>query len=214
MYMWMLTAVPRRCRGGWCHVGGYGAAVGDLSSPATHDATVLTASAAATLADSPSPGVARVPPKQSVSGGTVRRKSGGDSDDGATTGVSWTPRPERLTAAVHKRAEMGEQSVNVVSLRTAASPFPALHRLCSLAVRGASGKRWFGGGELKRLTAVAHRRAEFLRPSPSVPVRGLRCGGACGESEGEGVDWGESEDRGGVKESEGGGWAGGRERVE
>ena len=48
-----------------------------------------------------------VPPKQSVSGGTVRLKSGGDSDDGATTGVSWTPRPERLTAVVHKRAEMG-----------------------------------------------------------------------------------------------------------
>ena len=29
----------------------------------------------------------------------------------------------------------------------------------------------------KRPTAVAHRRAEFLRPSPSVPARGLRCVG-------------------------------------
>ena len=48
-----------------------------------------------------------VPPKRSVSGGTVRLKSDGDSDDGATTGVSWTPRPERLTAVVHRRAEMG-----------------------------------------------------------------------------------------------------------
>ena len=34
-----------------------------------------------------------------------------------------------------------------------------------------------GGGEPKRLTAVVHRRAEFLRPSPSVPIRGLRCAG-------------------------------------
>ena len=39
-------------------VGGYDAAVGDLSPPATDDATMPTASAAATLADFPSPGVA------------------------------------------------------------------------------------------------------------------------------------------------------------
>ena len=39
-------------------VGGYDVAVGDLSPPATDDATVPTASAAATLADFPSPGVA------------------------------------------------------------------------------------------------------------------------------------------------------------
>ena len=44
----------------------------------------------------------------------------------------------------------------------------------------------------KRLTAVAHRRAEFLRPSPSVPIRGLRCGGAYGRARGE-VGWGERE---------------------
>ena len=28
----------------------------------------------------------------------------------------------------------------------------------------------------ERLTAATHRRAESLRPSPSVLVRGLRCG--------------------------------------
>jgi hypothetical protein len=44
----------------------------------------------------------------------------------------------------------------------------------------------------KRLTAATHRRAEFHRPSPSVPVRGLRCGGAYGRTRG-GVGWGERE---------------------
>ena len=43
------------------------------------------------------------------------------------------------------------------------------------------GGRWFSGGEPKRLTAVVHRRAELLRPSPSVPTRGLRCLGRGGE---------------------------------
>jgi len=38
----------------------------------------------------------------------------------------------------------------------------------------------------KRLTAVMHRRAEFLRPSPSVLARGLRCGGVCGRERGGG----------------------------
>ena len=36
---------------------------------------------------------------------------------------------------------------------------------------------WFRDGELTRLATVVHRRAEFLRPSPSVPTRGLRCVG-------------------------------------
>ena len=35
--------------------------------------------------------------------------------------------------------------------------------------------RWFRGGEPECLTAMAHRRAELVRPSPSVPTRGLRC---------------------------------------
>ena len=43
-----------------------------------------------------------------------------------------------------------------------------------------------------RLTAVTHRRAEFLRPSPSVHTRSLRCvgrGGARGR-----VEWGGREE--------------------
>ena len=41
-------------------------------------------------------------------------------------------------------------------------------------------------GEPNRLTAAAHRRAEFLRPLPSsVPARGLRC---VGREEGRGGD--------------------------
>ena len=36
----------------------------------------------------------------------------------------------------------------------------------------------------KRLTTGMHRRAEFLRPSPSVLVRGLRCGGVGGSERG------------------------------
>ena len=46
-----------------------------------------------------------------------------------------------------------------------------------LCLGGVSGGRWFRGGEPERLTTVAHRRAEFLRPSPSVHIRGLRWGG-------------------------------------
>ena len=46
--------------------------------------------------------------------------------------------------------------------------------------------------EHNRLATAAHRRAEFLRPSPSVHIRGLRCGGACGRARGE-VGWGERE---------------------
>ena len=44
----------------------------------------------------------------------------------------------------------------------------------------------------KRLTAVTHRRAEFLRPSPSVHIRGLMCLGV-GRSRGERVGRGERE---------------------
>ena len=44
----------------------------------------------------------------------------------------------------------------------------------------------------KRLTAAAHRRAEFFRPSPPVPARGLRCVGR-GVTHGE-VGRGERED--------------------
>ena len=55
----------------------------------------------------------------------------------------------------------------------------------------------------KRLTAVVHRRAGFLRPSPSVSTRGLRCLG-CGEKERE---WG----GGGRAQA---GWGGGSERDE
>ena len=55
------------------------------------------------------------------------------------------------------------------------------------------GGRWFRGGAPERLTTVAHRRAEFLRPSPSVHIRGLRCVGV-GRSRGEGVSWGEREE--------------------
>jgi hypothetical protein len=57
---------------------------------------------------------------------------------------------------------------------------PRLSPLCTL-LPTASGMMTYGALRFERLTAVAHRRAGFLRPSPSVPTRGLRCGGAsCG----------------------------------
>ena len=96
--------------------------------------------------------------------------------------------PKRLTTVAHRRAEFlrPSPSVDTRGLRCAGR-----------------------GEEWKRLTAATHRRAEFLRPSPSVPVRGLRCGGACGE------EGGVAGGRGGRGVGErGGGWAGGRERVE
>ena len=72
--------------------------------------------------------------------------------------------------------------------------FGGLPHVCSGVVVGwgDNGGAETERGEPDRLTAAAHRRAEFLRPSPSVPVRGLRCGGACGKR-GGGVDWGERE---------------------
>ena len=72
--------------------------------------------------------------------------------------------------------------------------------LCS---GGVSDGRWVRGGGLEHLTAVVHRRAGFLRPSPSVSTRGLRCLG-CGEKERE---WG----GGGRAQA---GWGGGSERDE
>jgi hypothetical protein len=55
----------------------------------------------------------------------------------AMRGLLLSPSPVRIvysTAAVHRRAEMGEQSVSVVGLRTAALPPSALHRLCPFAL--------------------------------------------------------------------------------
>ena len=43
------------------------------------------------------------------------------------------------------------------------------------------------------LLLATHRRAGSLRPSPSVPVRGLRCGGVCGRERGGRGGWGERE---------------------
>ena len=86
--------------------------------------------------------------------------------------------------------------VNGVGLRTAASPLlrPSPPDAALDCLRCLRGGRWLRSGELKRLTAVAHRRAEFLRPSPSVHIRGSRCVGR--------------------EEERGGGGAGGRERNE
>ena len=73
---------------------------------------------------------------------------------------------------------------DVVEVRLAfhptALPAPSFGSLVhpSPMARGVMWKPAPGGmWEPKRLTAVVHRRAEFLRPSPSVPIRGLRCGG-------------------------------------
>ena len=88
---------------------------------------------------------------------------------------------------------------------TAMQTAPLRRRLwytCSwVLVRG--GGWWFRGGQPTHLTAVVHRRAGLLRPSPSVSTRGLRCLGY-GEKERE---WG----GGGRAQA---GWGGGSERDE
>ena len=55
----------------------------------------------------------------------------------AMRGLLLSPSSVRIVhpaAAVHRQAEMGEQSVSVVGLRTAALPSSALHRLCPFAL--------------------------------------------------------------------------------
>ena len=73
---------------------------------------------------------------------------------------------------------------DVVEVRLAfhptALPAPSFGSLVhpSPMARGVMWKPAPGGmWEPKRLTAVVHRRAGFLRPSPSVPIRGSRRGG-------------------------------------
>ena len=73
----------------------------------------------------------------------------------------------------------------------------------SPAARGGVHPLPLRSGGAQRLTAVVHRRAGLLRPSPSVSTRGLRCGGR----RAEGREWG----GGGRAQA---GWGGGSERDE
>ena len=67
--------------------------------------------------------------------------------------------------------------MNVVACVLLPSPLPPFTACARSLFEVPQGKQWLRGGEPTRLTAVVHRRAEFLRPSPAVPIRGLRCVG-------------------------------------
>ena len=78
--------------------------------------------------------------RESVNGNMRRRNPNAGTSD-VKIGEIWTTQPERLTAVVHRRAEIRGAECECSCLRTAALFSTALHRLCPLAVRGASGKR-------------------------------------------------------------------------